>query len=72
LALTIPAVTVDLQFKWTAEYQHPVSDVSAVGIAHFGHRQIAVRLDLQYSQIGFLVGADHFRGVALLVVVQVT
>ena len=47
-----------LQSERTANGQDPVAHLHAVGVAQFGGRERMIHLNLDYGQIGFLVGAD--------------
>ena len=52
-----------IQAEGTADGQHPVADVHAVGVAQLGSGQRLLGVDLDHREIGFRIGADHRRSV---------
>src|SRR6202521_91675 len=49
-----------LQSEGTADGEHPVPNVHAVGVAKFCGRQRTIHFNLNHRQVGFLVHADQF------------
>src|SRR5260221_7273017 len=57
-----------LQSEGTADGQHPIADLHAVGVAELGRRQVLVGFNLDDRQVGIFINADNFRGLLRLVV----
>src|ERR1022692_1226176 len=53
-----------LQPEWTADRQHPVANLHAVGVAQFRRRERMIDLNLDHGQVGLLIHADQLRIVA--------
>ena len=59
-----------LQAKRAADGQHPIAHLHAVGIAQLHGRQLAVHVDLDDRQVGFLVLAHQLRRIQRGIAVQ--
>src|SRR5208283_3444237 len=53
-----------LQAERTADSQHPIANLHAIGVAEFGGGQGVIHLNLNDGEIGFLIHADDFGVVA--------
>src|SRR6266404_304549 len=50
-----------VQAKRTANRQHPIADLHAIGIPQFCHRQFLGRVDLDHCQVRFFIHANDLR-----------